>query len=52
VKDFGIFDTPDEYYDKHGDNLSGMNPIKRFTYRYLVSKVLTRRAEKFRQGQL
>jgi len=51
VKDFGIFDTPDEYYVKHA-NLSGMNPIKRFTYRYLVSKVLTRRAEKFRQGQL
>ena len=52
VKDLGIFHTPDDYYDKHGNNLSNMNPVKRFTYRYLMSKVLTRRAERFRQGQL
>ncbi len=52
VKDLGIFCTPDDYYVKHGDNLSGMNPIKRFTYRYLISKILTRRVEKFRQGKM
>jgi transglutaminase-like putative cysteine protease len=52
VKDYGVFDTPDDYYDKHGDNLSGMNPIKRFTYRYLISKMLTHRVERFRQGKM
>ncbi len=52
VKDFGIFNTPDDYYDKHGDNLSNKNFIKRFIYRYLISKILTRRAEKFRQKRM
>jgi len=51
VKDFGIFNTPDDYYERHGDNLSNMNPVKRFIYRYLISKMLTRRAEKFRLGK-
>ena len=52
VRDFGIFDTPDNYYNRHGNNLTSMNPIKRFAYRYIISKVLTRRTEKFRQGQI
>jgi transglutaminase-like putative cysteine protease len=52
VKDYGIFSSPDDYYDKHSDNLSNMNPIKRLIYRYLISKILTRRAEKFRQKRM
>ncbi len=52
VKDFGIFDTPDYFYKRYGDNLTDMNPIKRFLYRHMVSKILTRRAEKFRQEKL
>ena len=52
VKDLGVFDTPDDYYTKYGDNLTDMNSIKRFAYRHIISKVLTRRAEKFRQGQI
>lgn len=52
VKNLGVFDTPDDYYTKYGDNLAGMNSIKRFAYRHIISKVLTRRAEKFRQGQI
>jgi len=52
VKDYGIFNTPDDYYVRHGDNLSDINPVKRFTYRYIVSKILTRRAEIFRKGQM
>ncbi len=52
VKDYGVFDTPDDYYKKHGDNLSNKNFIKRFIYRYLISKILTRRAEKFRQKRM
>ena len=52
VKDYGIFSSPDDYYDEHGDNLSNMNPIKQFIYRYLISKILTRRAERFRQGRM
>lgn len=52
VEDFGIFSTPDDYYDKHGDNLSDKNIFKRFVYRYFISKVLTRRTEGLRLGQL
>ena len=52
MKDIGVFDTPDSYYNRHGDNLAGMNFIKRFAYRHIISKVLTRRAEKFRQGEM
>jgi len=51
VKDFGIFSSPDDYYERHSDNLSNMNPVKRFAYRSLISKILTRRAEKFRLGK-
>ncbi len=51
VKDFGIFRFPDDYYERHGDNLSNMNPVKRLIYRYLISKTLTRRAEEFRLGK-
>ena len=52
VKDLGIFDTPDHYYNRHGDNLADMNYIKRFAYRRIVSRKLTRRAEEIRQGQI
>ena len=52
VKDFGVFNTPDDYYNKHCDNISNMNPVKRFAYRYFISKILTRRAERLRYGQI
>ncbi|MEA1971506.1 MAG: transglutaminase, partial [Thermodesulfobacteriota bacterium] len=52
VKNLGVFNTPDDYYTKYGDNLAGMNSIKRFTYRHTISKILTRMAEKFRQGEM
>ena len=52
MKDLGVFDTPDNYYNRHGDNLTDMNHFKRFAYRHIISKVLTRRAEKFRQGEM
>ncbi len=52
MKDYGIFSSPDDYYKKNGDNLSNMNPIKRLIYRYLISRILTRRAERLRQGRM
>ena len=51
MKDLGVFDTPDDYYTKYSDNLAGMNFIKRFACRYIISKTLTRKAENFRQGE-
>ena len=52
VEDLGVFDTPDNYYNRHGDNLAGMNFIKRFAYRHIISEALARRAKKFRQGKI
>lgn len=45
--DFGIFDSPDEFYAKHGSNLSG---IKRFIFLRWIRQSMNRRVQDIRSG--
>lgn len=45
--DFGVFDAPDDFYLKHGSNLSG---IKRFLFLHWIRKSLNHRVQNIRQG--
>ncbi|MFZ6798808.1 transglutaminase-like domain-containing protein [Undibacterium sp. Di24W] len=45
--DFGIFDTPDDFYAKHGSNLSG---IKRFIFLHWIRQSMNRRVQDIRRG--
>jgi transglutaminase-like putative cysteine protease len=46
--DFGVFDAPDDFYQQHGSNLSG---IKRFLYVHFVRKWMNRTVHKIRHGK-
>ncbi len=46
-QDYGVFDSPDDFYDKHGSNLSG---IKRFIYRRIVRKWMNANVARIRNG--
>ncbi len=46
--DFGIFDAPDDFYAKHGSNLSG---IKRFLFLRWIRQSMNRRVQDIRQGK-
>jgi hypothetical protein len=46
--DYGIFDTPDDFYQKHGANLSG---IKRFLFKHMVRKWMNRKVARIRRGK-
>ncbi len=46
VEDLGVFSSPDEFYEKHGSNLSG---IKKFLYRYLVRHLANWKVSKIRK---
>ena len=43
--DFGVFDTPDEFYEVHGTNLKG---LKRILYQGLFRHIMNRNLEKIR----
>lgn len=47
-RDFGLFDSPDEFYSKHGANLSG---FRRLLYRHFVRHWMNRRVERLRGQQ-
>lgn len=44
-KDFGLFDTPDEFYQKHQQQLS---PVKQFFFKYIVRFIMNRNVNKIR----
>lgn len=44
-KDYGFFDSPDDFYRKHGTNLRG---IKKMIYQKLVSKIMNDNVNKIR----
>ena len=46
--DYGIFDAPDDFYDKHSANLSG---IKRFLFRHLVRKWMNNNVSRIRRSE-
>lgn len=47
-QDFGVFDTPDEFYSKHQQKL---NPFKRFVFRNIVRHIMNKNVEKIRAGK-
>ena len=46
--DYGVFAAPDDFYAKHGANLSG---IKRVLYKHLVRKWINSTVSRIRRGQ-
>ena len=46
--DFGVFDAPDDFYAKHGSNLSG---IKRFIFLRWIRQSMNRRVRDIRRGR-
>jgi hypothetical protein len=46
--DYGIFDAPDDFYDKHGVNLRG---IKRLLFRHIVRKWMNNNVSRIRRGE-
>lgn len=46
-QDFGLFDTPDEFYARHQQKL---NVFKRFIYRNIVRYTMNKNVEKIRKG--
>ncbi|UZR96529.1 transglutaminase-like domain-containing protein [Chondrinema litorale] len=44
-QDFGLFNSPDEFYQKHGQQL---NPIKKFVFRKLVRHLMNKNVRKIR----
>jgi hypothetical protein len=45
--DYGVFDSPDDFYQKHGANLSG---LKRLLFKHVVRKWMNGRVSKIRRG--
>ncbi len=45
--DYGIFDSPDGFYEKHGTNLNG---IKKVLYKYIIRKGMNANVNKIRCG--
>jgi transglutaminase-like putative cysteine protease len=46
--DYGVFDDPDAFYERHGANLSG---IKRFLFRHVVRKWMNSNVSRIRRGE-
>ena len=46
--DYGVFDDPDAFYEKHGANLSD---IKRFLFRHVVRKWMNNNVSRIRRGE-
>lgn len=47
-QDFGLFDSPDDFYEQHGSNLNG---IKCWIYEAVVRKIMNRNIERIRQNR-
>ena len=47
-QDFGLFDTPDEFYSKHQQKL---NPIKKLMYQNYVRHLMNKNVEKIRRSK-
>ncbi|MFN8431881.1 MAG: hypothetical protein U0V04_18005 [Spirosomataceae bacterium] len=47
-QDFGLFDTPDEFYAKHQQQLGA---FKKFIFRYIVRQKMNRNVERIRNGR-
>lgn len=43
--DFGVFDSPDAFYQQHGTNLTG---LKRFFYKYLIRHIINSNVQRIR----
>lgn len=46
-QDFGLFDSPDDFYSKHQQKLS---PISKWIYKYFVRHLMNRNVEKIRKS--
>jgi hypothetical protein len=46
--DYGVFDTPDDFYDQHGANLSG---LKQFAFKHLVRRLMNANIARIRSGK-
>lgn len=49
VEDLGVFDSPDEMYRTHGENLG---PILRLMFKHVIRKLMNRRADRIRKGKI
>ncbi len=47
--DFGIFNSPDDFYRKHGTNLSG---LKKWMFETVVRAQMNRNVERIRKSEL
>ncbi|NNE66231.1 MAG: transglutaminase domain-containing protein [Pyrinomonadaceae bacterium] len=47
-RDYGVFDAPDDFYAKHGSNLSG---IKRVLFKHIVRKWMNKNIARIRRGE-
>jgi hypothetical protein len=47
-RDFGVFDAPDDFYDAHGTNLSG---VKRLLFKHVVRKWMNSNISRIRAGE-
>ncbi len=45
--DFGVFDSPDAFYARHGSNLSG---LRRWLYERVIRHAMNRNVERIRAG--
>lgn len=45
VKDFGIYDSPDEFYGENGENLTG---VKSILFKYVVRRLMNRNIRRIR----
>lgn len=48
VDDFGVFDSPDAFYARHGSNLSG---LKRWLYRRVIRHAMNRNVARIRESK-
>src|SRR3989344_4671040 len=46
--DFGLFDTPDDFYTRHGTNLSG---FKRYLFQHVVRHWMNKTVQSIRSGK-
>ena len=46
-QDFGVFDSPDEFYVRHGTNLKG---VKRWLFQHVIRRKMNGNVARIRQG--
>ncbi len=44
---FGVFDTPDDFYNRHGSNLRG---LKKMLFKHIIRKLMNRNVARLRGG--